>query len=123
MEIKQKGLKQINGSLVVLEGVENPQYEEMVETMEAGEELTYDEFIDMTKRTGTILLVIAIASGVLGLGAILLLRGNKRPKTAGILLLLAGVFNGFMPIIIALIASVFYIIAGMMALFRKPTIV
>lgn len=31
MEIKQKGLQQINGSLVVLEGVENPQFEEMVE--------------------------------------------------------------------------------------------
>ncbi|MBQ7654448.1 MAG: V-type ATP synthase subunit B [Clostridia bacterium] len=31
MEITQKGLQQINGSLVVVEGVEDPQYEEMVE--------------------------------------------------------------------------------------------
>ena len=31
MEIKLKGLNEINGSLVVLEGVENAQYEEMVE--------------------------------------------------------------------------------------------
>ena len=44
MEIKQKGLKQINGSLVVLEGVENPQYEEMVEI----------ELNDSTKKIGRI---------------------------------------------------------------------
>ena len=44
MEIKQKGLKQINGSLVVLEGVENPQYEEMVEI----------ELNDSSKKIGRI---------------------------------------------------------------------
>lgn len=38
MEITQKGLSQINGSLVVIEGVENPQYEEMVEIEIAGGE-------------------------------------------------------------------------------------
>lgn len=44
MEIKHKGLQQINGSLVVLEGVENPRYEEMIE-IETG---------DGGKRTGRI---------------------------------------------------------------------
>ena len=44
MEIKQKGLKQINGTLVVLEGVENPQYEEMVEI----------ELNDSSKKIGRI---------------------------------------------------------------------
>lgn len=71
---------------------------------------------------GTFLLVVAIISLIVGIIATILLIGDKKPKAAGILLiitsvivLLASLFSGFF-------AFLFYLIAGIMAVVRKPKI-
>lgn len=83
---------------------------------------TYDEFVETLRTAGTIIIVIAVITVIIGIVSVLLLKNDKRPKIAGILLLIVGIFIGFLQFFIALMASVFYIISGLMALFRKPKI-
>ena len=92
MEIKHKGLQQVNGSLVVLEGVENPQYEEMVEL----------ELDDGTKRTGRIVridgdkVVIQVFEGTRGV-SMTNVKTTKKGKPMEIALspeILGRVFDG-----------------------------
>ncbi|BAM46443.1 DUF4064 domain-containing protein [Amphibacillus xylanus] len=77
---------------------------------------TYDEFVETLRTAGVITLVLAEAAGIV---SILLLKNDKRPKVAGVLLLIVGIFVSSLQFIIALVGSVFFIIAAMMALFRK----
>lgn len=89
----------------------------------AAEDLsTYDEFVEALRTAGVIIIVLAVVTVIVGIVSVLLLRNDKRPKIAGIILLVVGIFIGFLQFFIALIASLFYIIAGLMAVFRKPKI-
>lgn len=63
---------------------------------------TYDEFVETLRTAGVITLVLAVIAEV-----------------AGVLLLIVGIFVSSLQFIIALVGSVFFIIAAMMALFRK----
>ena len=92
--------------------------------IEAGDEeiATYDEFVETLRTAGMIIIVIAIITVIIGIVSVLLLKNDKRPKIAGILLLIVGIFIGFLQFFVALMASVFYIVSGLMALFRKPKI-
>lgn len=80
---------------------------------------TYDEFVETLRTAGVITLVLAVIAEVAGIVSILLLKNDKRPKVAGVLLLIVGIFVSSLQFIIALVGSVFFIIAAMMALFRK----
>lgn len=102
-------------------------YEQYLEdeiAIEADDEdiATYDEFVETLRTAGLIIIVIAIITVIIGIVSVLLLKNDKRPKIAGILLLIVGIFIGFLQFFIALMASVFYIVSGLMALFRKPKI-
>ncbi len=102
-------------------------YEQYLEdeiAIEADDEdiATYDEFVETLRTVGLIIIVITIITVIIGIVSVLLLKNDKRPKIAGILLLIVGIFIGFFQFFIALMASIFYIIAGLMALFRKPKI-
>lgn len=80
---------------------------------------TYDEFVETLRTAGVITLVLAVIAEAAGIVSILLLKNDKRPKVAGVLLLIVGIFVSSLQFIIALVGSVFFIIAAMMALFRK----
>lgn len=102
-------------------------YEQYLEdeiAIEADDEdiATYDEFVETLRTAGMIIIVIAIITVIIGIVSVLLLKNDKRPKAAGILLLIVGIFIGFLQFFVALMASVFYIVSGLMALFRKPKI-
>src|SRR5699024_4450961 len=80
----------------------------------------FDVFLD-TLRTGGITIIVIVAVAVIGgIIAIFLLKGNKYPKPAGILLLVIGAFIGFLQFGIAMFGGLSYVIAGLMALLKKP---
>ncbi|WP_257348451.1 DUF4064 domain-containing protein [Pseudalkalibacillus decolorationis] len=65
--------------------------------------------------------VIALAIGfILGLIATFGLKGNKKPKQAGILLIIGGIIVGIATIGSGFGPAILYLIAGIMALVRKP---
>ncbi|KMK76610.1 hypothetical protein AB990_09300 [Alkalihalobacillus pseudalcaliphilus] len=57
---------------------------------------------------------------VLGIIAMVVLRGNKKPKLAGWLLIGASVVSIIVTQGVAIFAGIFYLIAGIMCLARKP---
>ncbi len=63
------------------------------------------------------LAVIGIAAGIISL---FLLKGNKHPKSAGWTLIAAAVIISFFSGGLGIIAGLFYLIAGIMALVRRP---
>ncbi|WP_163538912.1 DUF4064 domain-containing protein [Gracilibacillus sp. YIM 98692] len=71
-------------------------------------------------QVGTIILIGAILCVILGIVAMFLFKGNKKPKAAGILLIVVGGVTTLITFGFALFAGVFYVIAGIMGLVRKP---
>lgn len=73
--------------------------------------------IDQMNQSGTLWILPGIVGIVLGVLAIIILRGNGSPRLAGWLLILAAV----VPCVISVfgyISALFYVIAGVMALVR-----
>ncbi|WP_226671164.1 DUF4064 domain-containing protein [Metabacillus litoralis] len=64
--------------------------------------------------------IMAFIQAVLGVIAVIALKGNNHPVFAGVLLLISAVVSGVITYGIFLIAGVFYIIAGIMCFSRKP---
>lgn len=61
--------------------------------------------------------VIAIALGIL---CIVFLKGNKKPKAAGIILIITAILMTFATVGMGIFAGAAYLIAGIVALARKP---
>jgi len=86
-------------------------------------DLSTDEFLALVDEIGTsgwIVLSGSILAILLGLVAIFLLRQNKHPKAAGIILLATAVISTFMTFFLGFIGGIIYVITGIMALVRKP---
>ncbi|GGL65148.1 DUF4064 domain-containing protein [Sporolactobacillus putidus] len=85
----------------------------------AGTHLTAQDInsvIQLLNTIGTLLITLSIVSILLAVIALILLKRNSdKPKLAGWLLILAGVVS-----LIEIIPGILYIIAGIMALVRKP---
>ncbi|WP_018932051.1 DUF4064 domain-containing protein [Gracilibacillus lacisalsi] len=77
-------------------------------------------FLDMIGSIGTVMIVGAIISIVAGIVAMFFFKGNSRPKTASIILLVVGGVTTIITFGGAIFAGIFYIIAGIMGLVRKP---
>lgn len=86
-------------------------------------DLTKDEFLFMLEDIGgsgwyvLIGTILAILAGVL---AIYFLRGNKNNIIAGVLLILSAIIATFMSFFLAWPAALIYLLAGIMALVRRP---
>ncbi|MEK6190013.1 MAG: DUF4064 domain-containing protein [Carnobacterium alterfunditum] len=86
-------------------------------------DLTMEEFegmIDLLGAGGWVLLASGIAAIVLGIVAMVLLKGNKKPVIAGIIFIAVAVIAAIVTTGIGIIAGLFYLIAGIMCLVRKP---
>ncbi|MCT2536231.1 DUF4064 domain-containing protein [Aquibacillus koreensis] len=66
------------------------------------------------------ILLSAVAAVVLGILAMVLLKGNKNPVAAGIIFLVVAVVVSFTSFGFGIFAGIFYLIAGIMSLVRKP---
>ncbi len=101
--------------------------------------LNQQEFVDQVEQTdpslnpkdiemvlesassfGVYILVISIAAIVLGIVSMFLFKGNNKPKAAGIILIVVGGLSTLLTIGFGIFAGIFYIIAGIMGVARKP---
>ncbi|MFC7395310.1 DUF4064 domain-containing protein [Scopulibacillus cellulosilyticus] len=71
---------------------------------------------------GWVLTIASIVGLVLGLIAVFCIKGNNKPKTAGVLFIAGGVLIGVISTGVGLVPAVLYLIAGIMSLIRKPKI-
>lgn len=78
--------------------------------------------LDMFQSGGTYLGIVAILSTIAGLIGVLLFVGDKHSKTAGIILIIAAVVVLLASIGTGLFAFIFYLIAGIMGVVRKPPV-
>lgn len=80
----------------------------------------FEAAMDMLGAGGWIVLISAIAAIVLGIVAMVLLKGNKKPVVAGIIFIATAVIISITTTGLGIIAGIFYLIAGIMCLVRKP---
>ncbi|MGP4039941.1 DUF4064 domain-containing protein [Gracilibacillus sp. D59] len=77
-------------------------------------------FLDGIGSIGTVLIVGSIIAIVAGIVAMIFFKGNSKPKAASIILLVVGGVTTLITFGAAIFAGIFYIIAGIMGLVRKP---
>ncbi|WP_096270925.1 DUF4064 domain-containing protein [Paucisalibacillus globulus] len=82
---------------------------------------TIEEMFSMNLAQGGILIVILpIVAIILGIVAMVLLKGNKRPVAAGIIFLVTGVGYAIITLGGGILSGILYLIAGILCLARKP---
>ncbi|ASK60999.1 hypothetical protein CFK37_01610 [Virgibacillus phasianinus] len=79
-----------------------------------------NDALDAVGNSGLILTIISVVAIILGIISMIFLKGNKKPKAAGIILIVTAVVVAFISYGAGIIAGIFYLIAGIMALARKP---
>lgn len=75
--------------------------------------------LDFINASGVIAIGITILAMILGIVSTVLLKGDKNPKVAGIILLSTSVLASVITLGAAIFPSIFLFIAGIMALVRK----
>ncbi|WP_181350353.1 DUF4064 domain-containing protein [Thalassobacillus sp. CUG 92003] len=116
-------------SIFVLNVKDNPELrEEIQQGMEQGvpegaegseANINVDQFIDMIGSGATFFLVVSIIAVVLGILSWVFLKGNKKPKAAGIILIITAVVGTIATAFLGFLAGAAYLIAGITALVRK----
>ncbi|MCP3031791.1 DUF4064 domain-containing protein [Halobacillus sp. A1] len=84
------------------------------------DQISVDQLINGVATGAWIVIAAAILAIVLGILSIVFLKGNKKPKAAGIILIVSGVLLTFGTFGIGLFGGVAYLVAGIVALVRKP---
>ncbi|WP_010676497.1 DUF4064 domain-containing protein [Bacillus timonensis] len=74
---------------------------------------------DMVAAGGWYFIIVGILAIILGIVSLVLLKGDKHPKAAGILLIVIAVLSTLATFLISIIASILYLIAGILCLVRK----
>ncbi|MDL4841099.1 DUF4064 domain-containing protein [Aquibacillus rhizosphaerae] len=113
----------VGGFLVALQGndeIMSDFVDEMVATDPNLTQADFEGFLDGFTSISWLILISAILAIVLGIIAMILLKGNKKPKVAGIILIVTAVVVSFSSLGLGIFAGIFYLIAGIMSLVRKP---
>ncbi|GGM33869.1 hypothetical protein GCM10011351_19780 [Paraliobacillus quinghaiensis] len=95
-------------------------YDDMVQQSPEMDMPDYQTFIDSMGTGGMMVLVVSLLAVILGIVAMVLLRGNKRPKVAAIIFVATAVIVVILLGYMGVFAGIFYIIAGILCLTRKP---
>ncbi|MFC3039319.1 DUF4064 domain-containing protein [Virgibacillus xinjiangensis] len=83
-------------------------------------EAELNSIVETMGNSGTLFLITSLAAIILGIVSLVLLRGNKKPKASGIILIVTAVISSIIMTIVGFAGGLFYLIAGIMALVRKP---
>lgn len=75
---------------------------------------------EMASSTIMLVSIVSVISLILGIVAAVFLKGNKKPKAAGIILIITSVLGTIVTVLGVVVPAIFYLIAGIMALARKP---
>ncbi|SHG57267.1 DUF4064 domain-containing protein [Ornithinibacillus halophilus] len=79
-----------------------------------------DQFLSAVGAGGWYLVIVSVIAIVVGVISIFMVKGNKNPKAAGIILIIIAVLVLVVSIGVGVFGSIFYLIAGIMCLVRKP---
>ncbi|WP_164670800.1 DUF4064 domain-containing protein [Virgibacillus doumboii] len=79
----------------------------------------FEAAMDMLGGSGWVLAIVSIIAVILGIVAIILVKGNKKPKAAGIILIVTSVVVALITFGAGIVSGIFYLIAGIMCLARK----
>lgn len=79
-----------------------------------------DLMMDVLGASGAFITIVSILAIVLGIVALILLKGNKSPVAAGIILIVVAVILSIITAGVAIIPGIFYFIAAIMCFVRKP---
>ncbi|WP_010098149.1 DUF4064 domain-containing protein [Ornithinibacillus scapharcae] len=71
-------------------------------------------------RGGTLLIILPIVAIILGIIAMVLIKGNKQPVAAGIIFIATGVLYVILTVGGGILSGILYLIAGILCLARKP---
>lgn len=74
----------------------------------------------MISSGGWAFTIAALIGLIIGLIAVFSIKGNKKPKLAGILYIAGAVLTGLISIGFGFVPAILYLIAGIMSLVRKP---
>ncbi|MBA2176671.1 DUF4064 domain-containing protein [Halobacillus locisalis] len=104
----------------------NPQLrEEFIAAMEQApnaqelQNMNMDQMFNFMGTFATFLIIASVIAIALGVLAVVFLKGNKKPKAAGIILIVTAVVFTIATVFIGLFGSVAFLIAGIVALVRK----
>lgn len=76
--------------------------------------------LDSIGNSGAVLLIISLLAVILGIVAMVFIKGNKKPKAAGIIFIATAVIFAVISFGAGLVGGILYLIAGIMCLVRKP---
>ncbi|WP_421384964.1 DUF4064 domain-containing protein [Bacillus salacetis] len=76
--------------------------------------------LQVMETMGPFLIGLGLISSILGLAAVLLIKGNRKPVIAGILFILAALVVGLGTFGAGFLPGLLFLIAGIMAFVRKP---
>ncbi|SEA16052.1 Protein of unknown function [Thalassobacillus cyri] len=117
----------IAGMLSIVVNVkDNPEFRESLEGTiqqdpEANlEEINVDQMIEGIADGAMIIIITGIIALLIGVVAIYFIKGNKKPKLAGILLIVTAVIATVITVGVGVVAGLFYIVAGIIGIVRKP---
>lgn len=81
-----------------------------------------NQALDAMSSGGGVLIVAAVLGLIVGLIAVFCVKGNKKPKMAGILFIVAAILIGVISLGSGFLPAILYLIAGIMCLVRKPQV-
>ncbi|WP_456271266.1 DUF4064 domain-containing protein [Bacillus sp. AK031] len=84
----------------------------------SGADINY--IMEILDSVGPFLLGLGLASTVMAVIAVVLIKGNNKPKVAGIFFILAGLVIGLGTFGAGFLPGLLFLISGIMALARKP---
>ncbi|MFD1038922.1 DUF4064 domain-containing protein [Virgibacillus byunsanensis] len=92
------------------------------ETGEIPETVNVAQIIDFINGASLYLLIVTGVCAALGILAILFLVGNKKPKAAGIILIVTAVIGTLATVFMGIFGGIAYLVAGIVSLARKPKV-
>lgn len=79
----------------------------------------FNYFLDSLGNSGWMIIIFSVIAIIAGIIAIILVKGNKKPKAAGITFIAAAVIAAIASFGIGVVGGIFYVIAGILCLTRK----
>ena len=113
----------LGGFMIYLESNKDLLEQSFNETAKQNPEMAMADMeaaLDMLASGGWLLTISSVAAIILGIVAMILLRGNKKPVIAGIIFIATAVIVAIITVGVGIIPGIFYLIAGILCLVRKP---
>lgn len=110
----------VGGFMAWLQGEDELLQNIFDEGVTEGTGLSQNEVIDAMGDGGWMIAVSSVIAIILGIIAMVLLKGNKKPVVAGIIFIAVAVVISFTSFGTGIFGGIFFLIAGIMCLVRKP---